>query len=439
MTTIQDKKTSIKNSLNETRLLRENQYCYVRELKIDQSHLNNKQLQHLNRMFLESKWLYNSIIQFHSEFTISKLNQYDTKIKSVLVKNKDGIYESRNIDNLSSQIKQGIYETFKMSLSSLKSLKQKGKKVGKLKFKSEYNSIYLKQYGNTHKIKNKDGKLSFHIVGFNKPIKVHGLEQIKDLLHTENLNNKNIASAKLIKKPNGFYIHLVCFKSKPNLNNNNDIPIKQPVGLDFGIKTSITTSDGEKFNIMIEETRSIKRASRRVNKSQKGSNNRKKRRLKLQVAYEKLTNRKKDLVNKIVSKLSNNYSVISIQDENIKGWHHGWFGKQVQHSSLGKLKARLKNLSNNQCHIVPRFYPTTKLCPNCGNISSTISLSDRIYSCDCGYSFDRDIHAARNILNHYVSSLCTERTLTCGEMATSGGLNLFNSLSAIVEPRSQSL
>ena len=56
-----------------------------------------------------------------------------------------------------------------------------------------------------------------------------------------------------------------------------------------------------------------------------------------------------------------------MQDEMIKQWHSGLFGKQVQHSALGAIKARLKSLES--VRIISRSFPTTKMCYNCGLIN----------------------------------------------------------------------
>ena len=85
-----------------------------------------------------------------------------------------------------------------------------------------------------------------------------------------------------------------------------------------------------------------------------------------------------------------------MQDENIKGWHKGLFGKNVQHSILGLVKAKL--IKNERVIVLSSSEPTTKYCPSCRRIKRDIKLSDRIYKCSCGYEEDRDIHAARNMI-----------------------------------------
>ena len=83
-------------------------------------------------------------------------------------------------------------------LSSLSAKKKKGYKVGKLKFKSSCNSIPLRQFGNTHRIKS---LTKVGITGITGNFRVHGLEQFADNPNAE------IANAKLLKKPDGYYIN----------------------------------------------------------------------------------------------------------------------------------------------------------------------------------------------------------------------------------------
>ena len=59
--------------------------------------------------------------------------------------------------------------------------------------------------------------------------------------------------------------------------------------------------------------------------------------------------------------------------------------------------------------MVDKFFPSTKLCPECGTINNP-SLSDRIYNCDCGYCLDRDVHSARNILFEGLRIISREST-----------------------------
>lgn len=209
----------------------------------------------------------------------------------------------------------------------------------------------------------------------------------------ELIYNKNIIftcpSSILVNSKIGNYID--SFDTVIRINNffniNNEI--------DFGIKDNIITSNGEFFNIKIQEDESLKRLQKRLAKKKKGSKNSYKMKFKLRRKYEKISNEKQDKVNKIVNYLCLNHNTVFMQDENIKGWYAGLFGKQVQCSALGSLKSKLSK--QNNVKIIDRFLPTTKLCFHCGK-KLDIKLSDRIFKCDCGYEEQRDIKAAKTIL-----------------------------------------
>ena len=117
----------------------------------------------------------------------------------------------------------------------------------------------------------------------------------------------------------------------------------------------------------------------------------------LRRAYEKDQNRRLDKANKAVHTILEQNDFIAIQDEMIHNWHAGLFGKQVQHSAIGSVKAKLKNSS--KVYVVPRSYPSTQACPVCGCLTKH-PLIKRTYDCEhCGYHHDsRDQKSALSIL-----------------------------------------
>ena len=82
------------------------------------------------------------------------------------------------------------------------------------------------------------------------------------------------------------------------------------IGLDFGIKTNITTSEGEKLDISIEESERLKKLQKQLFRRIKGSNNRNKTIKKIQREYQKISQRKQDKANKIVSKLKQYETIV---------------------------------------------------------------------------------------------------------------------------------
>jgi putative transposase len=168
---------------------------------------------------------------------------------------------------------------------------------------------------------------------------------------------------------------------------------KSIVGIDFGCQTSLTYSDGTKRTVSIGETERLKRLQRKMSKQVKGSNNRNRTKHLVQVEYQKITNRKLDVANKIVSELKQHELVI-IQDEQLRNWAKNHHGKVIQHSCFGTIKSKLKQLDN--VILLSKDIPTTKLCMNCGKVHD-IKLSNRSFTC-CEGSSDRDIHAAQNMV-----------------------------------------
>ena len=345
-------------------------------------------------LFFEGKWIYNDILNFINNG--GKLSEYNTKKKTVLVKQKDGTFVEKPLKYLKSSYRDSLVSKVSDSLNSLKELKKKGHKVGKLKFKSECNQLNLKQFNVTHRIKSLK-KAS--IQGIKGDFRVHGFGQFADNPFAE------VANAKLLKKPDGYYIHwtVYIFKNKlPAIEKN-----EQVIGIDFGCGTSFTFSDGRKIDFKLKEPECIKKLQknlarkRRYETEKKHSNQYKSERRKLEKKYQKLANKKNDTSNKLCHSLAS-YKQVVIQDENLRGWKKSGHGKAVQHSILGRVKSKLKTMGN--VTVLSRFAPTTKMCFNCGEIHKEIKLLDRVFECDCGVNMDRDVHASQCMVWMYLNN-----------------------------------
>ena len=369
---MQTKSEKIRQSLKETREKRLSQDCRVFELKIVKNKFSRKTKKDLSKLFLEAKWLYNNILSTEDVF------DFDTKISEVQVLNKEGLKEPRTLEIISSQIKQGIHDRLCSSIKGLSASKKKGRRVCKLKFKGVVNSIYLKQFDNTYKVY----KNRISIQGIKQKLRVSGLKQIPE--------DSEFANATLIRKHGDYFLKVTVYTPK-EINTK----VKDCIGIDFGISTQMAFSNGIKIESKIPVSKQTKKMARQVSKSKKNSKNRFKLRIILQKRYEKTNNQKKDIRKKIVSYLKNNYTT-AVQNEMIKQWQSGRFGKAINESAIGGIIAEIKNLSDT--HIVPRSFPSTKLCPNCGCLNK-IELLDRYNKCDCGYEKDRDIKSAINMLN----------------------------------------
>ena len=392
----QAKNNRIREQGQLTREKRKGQICRVYRVKIDISHLNEAQKTHLKMLFVETKWLYNDALTFSHDHDI---NDYDTTIQTVHGLDKDKQPVTHELEYLGSQMKQSVIQIIKNSMKGLAVLKKHNHIVGSLRYKSEYESINLQQHKVTYRFHDE-----YHIglQGFKERIRIRGANQFWNILDLE------FANAKLLNLPDGYYLAITTYQNK----GGDTEKYKPEIGIDMGIKTTITTSDGRKHKVLIEESERIKKCQRLIARRKKGSSNaqarpfrgRYKARKLLQRAYQKLMSRKKDTANKIVHELLEHERVY-MQDENLSGWHKGLFGRTVQHSVLGLVKAKL--IKHERVTVLSSRMPTTKYCPTCGKLKKDITLADRVYECECGYREDRDIHAARNMI-------LLAKTNTCG-------------------------
>lgn len=392
MTNQQLKNQNIKKTMTATRERRAGMVCRVFEVKVVAGKFSVEKRMHVNRLFLEAKWLRNATISSEDAFRADR-NPSSVQIKC------GNHFEDRELLVLGSQMKQDIVDGVKSNIKSLSTNKAKGSKVGRLKCKPYCNLVPLRQYGTTFRI-DFDKNLIF-IQKMKKPIKVRGLSQIP--------KNAEIANAKLVRKPSGLYFHITTFCPIIDIPDTGNV-----VGIDFGIGHNLTLSTGETIDIYIPETKSVKLTSKKLNKSyikngRKKTKNHKKRQSKLQAAYEKQSNKKQDMVNKIVADILANNDFIAIQDEMIANWHKGLFGKQVQHSAMGSIKAKLK--TSSKTHVVDRSFPSTQKCPIC-NENTKHPLDKRYYQCNhCGYTHNsRDVKSAAMILMEALNQVCAERT-----------------------------
>jgi putative transposase len=178
------------------------------------------------------------------------------------------------------------------------------------------------------------------------------------------------------------------------------------IGMDVGIKTLATLSDGTTF----ENPRPLKRAQKKLrllerqkSRRSRGGKNRKKTVAKLAKQHARVANIRKDAAHKLTSYLCKNHALVAIEDLHVAGMlkNHCLAGA-VSDSNFGEIKRQLlyKTVwSGVFLAIIDRFHPSSKKCSCCGWINEELTLNERVFVClDCGYIADRDYNAAKNIL-----------------------------------------
>lgn len=215
-------------------------------------------------------------------------------------------------------------------------------------------------------------------------------------------------------KTNKYYCSICCDIEQKEYEHTREV-----IGIDLGIKDLVIDSNGNKYSnpkYQVKAEKKIKHLQRLYSKKKKGSKNQEKARLKLAIAYEKLSNKRKDNLHKLTTKLIKENDIICIENLNVKGMtknHH--LAKAVQDASFGTLVSMLKYKAiwhNRKIIEIGRFYPSSKLCSCCGHKMNYMGLEIRNWTCPmCRTEHDRDINAAINIMNEGLRILDNQGTV----------------------------
>lgn len=204
--------------------------------------------------------------------------------------------------------------------------------------------------------------------------------------------------------PSGKYfvsLNVECEHEELPKNNNT-------IGLDLGISDLLITSDGEVENnnkLTYKYEKKLAKLQRQLAKKQKGSNNFHKQRIKVARLHEKITNIRKDNLNKISSRIVKENQFIFSEDLNISNMvrNHN-LAKLIHDVSWYELTRQLQYKSEwngRVYHKVDRFYASSQLCNVCNYKNEEVkNLSIREWVCpECNTKHNRDINASINILN----------------------------------------
>lgn len=178
------------------------------------------------------------------------------------------------------------------------------------------------------------------------------------------------------------------------------------IGLDIGIKKFLTGSDGftvENPKYFRESQAELKQAQRHLCRKKKGSLRRKKAKLKVARIHSHIANQRRDFIQKITTKLVNEYDFIAIEDLNVAGMvKNRKLAKSISDASFSEFYSVLSYKSawyGKEVVKVDRWFASSKTCSHCGWKDKELILSDRTFKCKaCGMEKDRDLNASENIL-----------------------------------------
>jgi len=178
-------------------------------------------------------------------------------------------------------------------------------------------------------------------------------------------------------------------------------------GLDLGITTLATLSNGEKFEgprALKRYLKKLKRLSRAFSRKKKKSKGKERARLEIAELHFRIACIRKDALHKLTTEIANRFHTVYMEDLNVKGMSkNGKLARHILDMGFFELKRQLGyklQERGGRLLLVDRWYPSSKKCSACGHTLDELPLSVREWTCPvCGAVHDRDVNAAVNLLN----------------------------------------
>lgn len=273
--------------------------------------------------------------------------------------------------------------------------KKRKKQTGFPKFKS------YKRSRRAYTTNNQNGTVA---IIDNKYIKLPKIGKVKAVIHREPDTNWKLKSVTISKDSDGKYYASVLFEYDKIIE-----PIENPtkfIGLDYKSDGLYMDSEGyspKGHKYFRKGQKKLARAQRKLKHKKVGSKNYEKQKLKIAKIHKHIANQRKDFLHKESTKITNLCDVVCVETLDMqaisnKGFHNG---KATMDNGYGMFLNFLEyKLADKGKYFIKidKWYPSSQLCSECGS-KKKLSLSERVYKCECGLSIDRDINAAINILN----------------------------------------
>lgn len=292
---------------------------------------------------------------------------------------------------LHSQTVQEILE--RLDSSYKRFFKKLCKRPPKFKKAEKFNSFVFKQGGFTL-----NGNV-FTINKINKRFKFS---------HSR-IYNGNVKQIRVLRETCNRYSIVIVTDSKSNKTYEKSRN-GASVGIDFGLKTYMTLSDGKSIQSPLFFNRyqkKVKKCNRNLSRAKKGSNNRKRRLFELQQTNRKIKNLRNDFQWELAHQLCKQYDFIFLETLNIEAMKHLW-GKKISDLSHSSFIEKLMYVATKYgvtIHQIDKWFPSSKTC-ECGYVYKSLSLPERTWVCPkCGSVNDRDLLASKNILRKGISEL----------------------------------
>lgn len=324
-----------------------------------------------------------------AEYKLSKkcLGEYD--FNRMVYGKKFGVY-SQVLQNVSRRVAKSFKGFFVRVKDPL------CKKKGFPRFKSKVNSFSFPQA--THTVAGKKYHAGFYLLD-DRRLHIANIGNVKIVLHRE--LGGEIKDLTIKYAGGKWYAIFSCEIDMPIVEHS----LANAVGIDLGLESFVTTSDGVVFNnprIYMVDEKHISRLSRRMSKKRRASKNFRKLCCKMSVMKIRQVNKRLDWLHKLSNYFIRNYATICVEDLDInKLAKNKFITKHIYGASWGKFCQMLEYKAVTSGSKIIRVNPamTSRICSNCGEVIKKMSLTKRTFDCpSCSFSCHRDLNASINIL-----------------------------------------
>lgn len=260
--------------------------------------------------------------------------------------------------------------------------------------------------------KNRSGKCSYQADNGEGTVEVYkkriNLPKIGWVRMREELRYSGEITKVVVSKHNNKW-HVSITVRRLDSNNYKHQPAlfgdKEPIGIDVGINTLATCSNGDTYHNprpLKRYERKLAREQRKLSRKQKGSQNWHKQKKRVTVIHARIANIRDDAHHQATIRIVRKASAIGIETLNISGMlKNRKIAKALSDSAVGNFLSKLKYKAKRRgipIHEADRFFASSKTCSNCGHKKADLTLFERTYHCaECGFQGDRDLNAAINL------------------------------------------
>ena len=251
-------------------------------------------------------------------------------------------------------------------------------------------------------------------------IKTH--ESTRKLARKLENGTARILSASVSRTAQRWYVSFLCEVERAIPERH--VHPGSAVGIDLGVKTLLTGVDDTGNVIAVTgpkplrtQLRKLQRANRAHSRKKVGSANRRKHADRVARIHAQVANVRADALHKATSDLAARHETVVSEDLNVAGMvRNRSLARAIGDQGFGYARQMLgyKTIWNGgRLILADRWFPSSKTCSACGTVKTKLSLAERTYICEaCGYTEDRDVNAARNLLKLAASG--AESQNACG-------------------------